>query len=117
MRGKVCLHCPVQPFLAQPRPVCLDIAEIFTRGQGGRQLFLQRIESRGGFLFRGRAPVAQCLVAAKQRGRNATVQLDGLYGLGNWLDQREALQLPLRWLDDPLQADKQAVPHHRNCDQ
>jgi len=114
MRGKIFGHRQMQACFAQPLPVRPDEPEIFTGGQAGRQFFFHGIKRGGGFLSLGGAPVPHGLVAAEQRGRNSAVQLDGLHGLGNRLDQHEALQLLLRGTDDPLKADEQAVCHHGN---
>ncbi|MCR4299554.1 MAG: hypothetical protein NUV75_12560 [Gallionella sp.] len=57
--------------------------------------FSLEVGSAGGFLFLRRAPVPHGLVAAEQRGRNAAVQLDGLNGLGDRLNQCNAFQLLL----------------------
>ncbi len=95
MCGKILGDRQLQACFAQLLPACPDIAEVFARSQAGGQLSFHCIKCGGGFLFLCRVPVPHGLVAAEQRGRNAAVQLDGLNGMGDRLDQCNAFQLSL----------------------
>ncbi len=117
VRGEVLLRCPFESMVAQPVPVLLDVAKRLARCQATRQHEGERMQCARQLGLLGGAPFAQRRVAAQQCRRQSAVQLQGLHGSRQRLDQCQALQLSSRRLDHAAQVDEQAINHHRNGEQ